>query len=103
MIFLGDEKVEKFDMKFNFKENIKNKKATYGFLYLPTKNTEYIVLGKHYREYYEKITKSAAINKMPPKMLIMNTSFLKIFYIFIYRSFLFLYITLFYRGGGSRP
>ena len=54
VIFLGDEKVEKFDMKFNFKENIKNKKATYGFLYLPTKNTEYIVLGKHYREYYEK-------------------------------------------------
>ena len=51
VIFLKDEDVEKFEMKFNFKEDIKNKEATYGFLFLPTESPEYIVLGKHYRSY----------------------------------------------------
>ena len=55
VIFLDEEDIEKFDMKFNFKEKIKDKVATYGFLYLPTKSIEYLVLGKHYKSYYENM------------------------------------------------
>lgn len=51
VIFLKDEDVEKFEMKFNFKDDIKNKEVTYGFLFLPTESPEYIVLGKYYKSY----------------------------------------------------
>ena len=49
VIFLDDEDVEKFEMKFNFKDDIKNKQITYGFINLPTKDENYLVLGKHYK------------------------------------------------------
>ena len=50
VIFLTDtdEEYEKFDMKFNFKDDIKEKTVNYGFLYLPTDSLEYIALGKNY-------------------------------------------------------
>ena len=51
VIFLKDEEVEKFEMKFNFKDDIKNKEVTYGFLFLPLESPEYLVLGKHYKSY----------------------------------------------------
>ena len=50
VIFLDDEDVEKFEMKFNFKDDIKNKQITYGFINLPTKDENYLVIGKHYLE-----------------------------------------------------
>lgn len=48
VIFLGDEDVEKFDMKFNFKDDIKKKNVTYGFINLPSDDPNYLVLGKYY-------------------------------------------------------
>ena len=50
IIFLtdSDEEYEKFDMKFNFKDDIKERTVHYGFLYLPTESLEYIALGKNY-------------------------------------------------------
>ena len=50
IIFLtdSDEEYEKFDMKFNFKDDIKGRTVHYGFLFLPTNSLEYIALGKHY-------------------------------------------------------
>ena len=55
VIFLKDEDVEKFEMKFNFKDDIKNKDVTYGFIFLPTESPEYLVLGKHYKRYNSKL------------------------------------------------
>ena len=50
VIFLtdSDEDYEKFDMKFNFKDDIKEKTVHYGFICLPTDSLEYIALGKQY-------------------------------------------------------
>ena len=52
IIFLteSDEEHEKFDMKFNFKDDIQGEKVHYGFLYLPTDNLDYIALGKNYED-----------------------------------------------------
>jgi uncharacterized membrane protein len=53
IIFLENENsTETFDMKFKFNEgnNIIGKKATYGFLYLPNENNQYLALGKHYKK-----------------------------------------------------
>ena len=53
IIFLENENsTETFDMKFKFNEanNILGKKATYGFLYLPNENNQYLALGKHYKD-----------------------------------------------------
>jgi hypothetical protein len=55
VIFLKDEDVEKFEMKFNFKDDIKEKDVTYGFIFLPTESPEYLVLGKHYKRYNSKL------------------------------------------------
>ena len=49
VIFLEDEKIENFEMKFKFKDNIKNINVTYGFIYLPIKDEKYLVLGKNYK------------------------------------------------------
>ena len=48
VIFLDDEDVEKFDMKFSFKDDIKNEEICYGFIRLPFNKKEYIPLGKKY-------------------------------------------------------
>jgi len=53
VIFLEDnKKYEKFDLKFNFKDEskIKNEKVHYGFIYLPTNKIEYIALAKNYND-----------------------------------------------------
>ena len=55
VIFLDDisgtgKDVAKFEMKFKFKDKIVNQNATYGFLYLPVKKNESLVLGKHYNK-----------------------------------------------------
>ena len=52
VIFLtdSDEDYEKFDMKFNFKDDIKEKTVHYGFICLPTDSLEYIALGKQYSD-----------------------------------------------------
>ena len=53
VIFLEDnKKYEKFDLKFNFKDEskIKNEKVHYGFIYLPTDKIEYIALAKNYND-----------------------------------------------------
>ena len=52
VIFLDDSnptEIEKFEMKFKFKD-IKNQNGTFGFLYLPLKSNESLVLGKHYNK-----------------------------------------------------
>ena len=58
VIFLGDEDPEKFDMKYNFKDDIKGKKVTYGFICLPTKEEKYLALGKNYRIYYSDLSEN---------------------------------------------
>ena len=52
VIFLtdSDEEYEKFNMKFNFKDDIKGKTVHYGFIFLPTDSLEYIALGKQYSD-----------------------------------------------------
>ena len=52
VIFLDDENVtQSLDMKFKFNESspIKGKKVTYGFLYLPNQENQYLALGKYYK------------------------------------------------------
>lgn len=50
VIFLDDEDVEKFEMKFSFKDDIKSEEICYGFIKLPFDKTEYIPIGKNYKE-----------------------------------------------------
>ena len=52
VIFLDDSnptEIKEFEMKFKFKD-IKNQNGTFGFLYLPLKGNESLVLGKHYNK-----------------------------------------------------
>ena len=49
VIFLDDEEVEKFDMKFSFNNDINNE-VCYGFIRLPFNDEKYLPMGKSFKQ-----------------------------------------------------
>ena len=82
VIFLDDEEIEKFEMKFSFKDDIKNQEVCYGFINLPTNKPEYIPTGKHFNnsltceKFHESSRQMTVNNKLKSDSLKPHAAFI---------------------------